>query len=88
MFFTCLSPSLFPPCLSLSPDSFFTIIGWAENGRREKGKWDEMQFGSGKKDRSLTRVLSPQAQNSEPISGISSEGYTGKGMIQSAPKKN
>lgn len=29
-----------------------------------------------------------KAQNSEPISGISSEGYTGKGMIQSAPKKN
>jgi cytochrome c oxidase subunit 4 len=29
-----------------------------------------------------------KAQNSEPISGISSEGYTGKGMVQSAPKKN
>ncbi|KAH8657118.1 cytochrome c oxidase subunit IV family [Tricladium varicosporioides] len=29
-----------------------------------------------------------RAQNSEPISGLSSEGYTGKGMVQSAPKKN
>ncbi|KUJ09009.1 putative cytochrome c oxidase polypeptide 5, mitochondrial [Mollisia scopiformis] len=28
-----------------------------------------------------------KAQNSEPISGISSEGYSGKGMVQSAPKK-
>ncbi|KAE8447298.1 Cytochrome c oxidase polypeptide 5, mitochondrial [Mollisiaceae sp. DMI_Dod_QoI] len=27
-------------------------------------------------------------QNSEPISGISSDGYSGKGMVQSAPKKN
>jgi len=27
-------------------------------------------------------------QNSDPISGISSEGYSGKGMVQSAPKKN
>ncbi|KAH8781829.1 mitochondrial cytochrome c oxidase-like protein subunit V [Hyaloscypha finlandica] len=26
-------------------------------------------------------------QNSDPISGISSEGYKGKGMVQSAPKK-
>merc|ERR1712000_644530 len=29
-----------------------------------------------------------KAQNSEPISGISSEGYSGPGMVQSAPKKN
>ncbi|TVY44128.1 Cytochrome c oxidase polypeptide 5, mitochondrial [Lachnellula cervina] len=29
-----------------------------------------------------------KAQNSEPISGISSEGYSGKGQVQSAPKKN
>jgi len=29
-----------------------------------------------------------KSQNSEPISGISSEGYSGKGMVQSAPKKN
>lgn len=29
-----------------------------------------------------------KAQNSEPISGISSEGYKGPGMVQSAPKKN
>ncbi|CZR53650.1 probable cytochrome c oxidase subunit V [Phialocephala subalpina] len=29
-----------------------------------------------------------KAQNSEPISGISSEGYNGPGMVQSAPKKN
>jgi len=28
-----------------------------------------------------------KAQNSEPISGISSEGYVGKGMVQSPPKK-
>jgi len=28
-----------------------------------------------------------KAQNSEPISGISSEGYSGPGAIQSAPKK-
>ncbi|KAI9699417.1 MAG: Cytochrome c oxidase subunit 5A [Candelina mexicana] len=27
-------------------------------------------------------------QNTEPISGISSEGYTGKGMIQSSPKRD
>ncbi|KAG4429517.1 Cytochrome c oxidase polypeptide 5, mitochondrial [Cadophora sp. M221] len=27
-----------------------------------------------------------KAQNSEPISGISSEGYSGPGMVQSAPK--
>jgi len=27
-------------------------------------------------------------QNSEPISGISSEGYVGKGQVQSAAKKN
>ena len=27
-----------------------------------------------------------QAQNSEPISGLSSEGYTGKGQVQSPPK--
>merc|ERR1712093_507115 len=29
-----------------------------------------------------------KAQNSEPISGISSEGSSGPGMVQSAPKKN
>jgi len=29
-----------------------------------------------------------KAQNSEPISGISSEGYDGPGMVQSAPKVN
>ncbi|RDW95351.1 hypothetical protein BP5796_01114 [Coleophoma crateriformis] len=29
-----------------------------------------------------------KAQNSEPITGISSEGYSGKGMVQSPPKKN
>ncbi|TVY27663.1 Cytochrome c oxidase polypeptide, mitochondrial [Lachnellula hyalina] len=29
-----------------------------------------------------------KAQNSEPISGISSEGYSGKGQVQSAPKKD
>ncbi|CAG8971072.1 hypothetical protein HYALB_00009672 [Hymenoscyphus albidus] len=29
-----------------------------------------------------------KAQNSEPITGISSEGYSGKGQVQSAPKKN
>eukprot|EP01065_Artemidia_motanka_P038471 TRINITY_DN47329_c0_g1_i1.p1 TRINITY_DN47329_c0_g1~~TRINITY_DN47329_c0_g1_i1.p1 ORF type:complete len:167 (+),score=4.16 TRINITY_DN47329_c0_g1_i1:99-599(+) len=29
-----------------------------------------------------------KAQNSEPISGLSSEGYVGKGQVQSAPKKN
>ncbi|RQM04762.1 hypothetical protein DH86_00004050 [Scytalidium sp. 3C] len=28
-----------------------------------------------------------KSQNSEPISGISSEGYTGKGQIQSPPEK-
>ncbi|RDL33972.1 Mitochondrial cytochrome c oxidase subunit IV [Venustampulla echinocandica] len=28
-----------------------------------------------------------RAQNSEPISGLSSEGYTGKGMVQSPPNK-
>ncbi|KAI9053959.1 hypothetical protein LZ554_002903 [Drepanopeziza brunnea f. sp. 'monogermtubi'] len=28
-----------------------------------------------------------RAQNSEPISGLSSEGYVGPGMVQSAPKK-
>ncbi|KAI9769332.1 MAG: Cytochrome c oxidase subunit 5A [Candelina submexicana] len=27
-------------------------------------------------------------QKTEPISGISSEGYTGKGMVQSGPKRN
>ncbi|KAI9716935.1 MAG: Cytochrome c oxidase subunit 5 [Candelaria pacifica] len=27
-------------------------------------------------------------QNTEPISGVSSEGYTGKGMVQSGPKKD
>jgi len=29
-----------------------------------------------------------KAQNSEPISGISSEGYKGPGYVQSPPKKN
>ncbi|KAK6598492.1 Cytochrome c oxidase polypeptide 5, mitochondrial [Botrytis cinerea] len=29
-----------------------------------------------------------RAQNSEPISGLSSEGYSGPGQVQSAPKKN
>jgi len=29
-----------------------------------------------------------KAQNSEPITGISSEGYSGPGQVQSAPKKN
>ncbi|ESZ92005.1 cytochrome c oxidase subunit V [Sclerotinia borealis F-4128] len=29
-----------------------------------------------------------KSQNSEPISGISSEGYVGPGQVQSAPKKN
>ncbi|QSZ32686.1 hypothetical protein DSL72_002265 [Monilinia vaccinii-corymbosi] len=29
-----------------------------------------------------------KAQNSEPISGLSSEGYSGPGHVQSAPKKN
>ncbi|APA13554.1 hypothetical protein SS1G_07796 [Sclerotinia sclerotiorum 1980 UF-70] len=29
-----------------------------------------------------------KSQNSEPISGISSEGYSGPGQVQSAPKKN
>lgn len=29
-----------------------------------------------------------KAQNSEPITGISSEGYTGKGMVQSGPSRN
>ena len=28
-----------------------------------------------------------QNQKTEPISGISSEGYTGKGMVQSKPRK-
>jgi len=28
-----------------------------------------------------------KAQNSEPITGISSEGYVGKGQVQSPPKK-
>jgi len=32
-------------------------------------------------------VISPQSQNVEPISGLSSEGYKGKGQVQSAPKK-
>jgi hypothetical protein len=32
-------------------------------------------------------VMWQQNQNSEPISGISSEGYAGKGQVQSAPKK-
>jgi len=29
-----------------------------------------------------------KAQNVEPISGISSEGYVGPGQVQSKPKKN
>ncbi|TGO61504.1 hypothetical protein BOTNAR_0128g00120 [Botryotinia narcissicola] len=29
-----------------------------------------------------------RSQNSEPISGLSSEGYSGPGQVQSAPKKN
>jgi len=29
-----------------------------------------------------------KAQNSEPITGISSEGYVGKGQVQSPPKKS
>ncbi|WYZ37566.1 hypothetical protein EsH8_II_001072 [Colletotrichum jinshuiense] len=29
-----------------------------------------------------------KAQNSDPITGISSEGYSGKGMVQSPPKGN
>ncbi|KAL8960911.1 MAG: hypothetical protein Q9183_005387 [Haloplaca sp. 2 TL-2023] len=28
-----------------------------------------------------------KAQKTEPITGVSSEGYTGKGMIQSKPRK-
>jgi hypothetical protein len=28
-----------------------------------------------------------QNQKTEPISGVSSEGYTGKGMVQSKPRK-
>lgn len=31
--------------------------------------------------------LSRQNQKTEPITGISSEGYTGKGMVQSKPRK-
>jgi hypothetical protein len=32
-------------------------------------------------------IYDQKNQNSDPISGISSEGYKGKGMVQSAPKK-
>ena len=32
-------------------------------------------------------TITPQSQNVEPISGLSSEGYKGKGQVQSAPKK-
>jgi cytochrome c oxidase subunit 4 len=35
----------------------------------------------------MANALQIQAQKSEPISGISSEGYDGPGQIQSAPKK-
>lgn len=36
---------------------------------------------------SLTLFLPPQEQNVEPITGISSEGYSGPGMVQSKPEK-
>lgn len=32
-------------------------------------------------------MLSCQNQKTEPITGISSEGYVGKGMVQSKPRK-
>jgi len=32
-------------------------------------------------------IMSGQAQNSDPITGIASEGYTGKGVVQSPPAK-
>ena len=39
-----------------------------------------------KKKRTLTNITPPlQAQNSDPISGLSSEGYKGPGMVQSPP---
>ena len=35
----------------------------------------------------LLTCLLAQAQNTEPISGVSSEGYKGKGQVQSGPKQ-
>jgi hypothetical protein len=35
----------------------------------------------------LIYFMNQQAQKSEPISGLSSEGYDGPGQIQSPPKK-
>ena len=34
----------------------------------------------------LTRLIQ-QNQKTEPITGVSSEGYKGKGMVQSKPRK-
>ncbi len=39
-------------------------------------------------EKEMKLIYTLQNQNSDPISGISSEGYKGKGMVQSAPKKN
>jgi hypothetical protein len=57
-----------------------------ENGRR-LGLGD-MEIRRWEKEKGIGRRLThQQAQNSEPISGISSEGYKGPGQVQSPPKK-
>lgn len=42
-------------------------------------------FKLGFEEKKLTSLH--QNQNTEPITGVSSEGYKGKGMVQSKPRK-